>query len=31
MLLNEIIGTLQLSLAPVIMISGIGLFISSIT
>jgi hypothetical protein len=31
MLLNEIIGTLQLSLAPVIMISGIGLIILSLT
>lgn len=31
MLLNDIIGTLQLSLAPVIMISGIGLIILSLT
>lgn len=31
MVLNNLIGTLQLSLAPVIMISGVGLIILSLT
>ncbi len=31
MLLNDLIGTLQLAIGPVILISGIGLIILSLT